>query len=143
MDTKEDPNTIILDLTNWDQPNAASEIFISDFDNMITTISPTPAPTFTVGDSTAWNWNSDTITLGHSEPSGTITLKGEHADIDINGVSLMETLRGIQDRLNILTPDPDMEKEWSELRALREQYEAKLAECREKSRAWQALKQAG
>jgi hypothetical protein len=33
-----------------------------------------------------------------------------------------------------------MEQEWDELRAIREQYEAKLAECKEKSQAWKALK---
>lgn len=140
MDAKEDPNTIILDLTNWDQPNAASEIYISDFDTMITTISPTPGPTFTVGDSTSWNWSADTITLGDAQPSGTISLRGENADIEINGESLMTMIRGIQDRLNILTPDRELEQEWQELKDLREQYEAKLAECREKSTAWKALK---
>lgn len=143
MDTKEDLHTIILDLTNWDQPNAASEIYISDFDNMITTISPTPAPSFTVGDSTSWNWSADTITLGDPQPSGTISLQGENADIEINGESLMAMIRGIQDRLNILTPDRELEQQWEELREIREQYEAKLAECRAKSRAWQALKQPG
>lgn len=84
------------------------------------------------------NWNTITIQDTDAKP-GTLSLKGEDADIDINGVSLMETLRGIQDRLNILAPDPDMEQEWSELKAIREQYEAKLAECREKSRVWKAL----
>ena len=52
-------------------------------------------------------------------------------------------IRDIQERLNILCPDPDMEAEWEELRAIREQYEAKLAECKEKSRAWKALQQKG
>lgn len=73
-------------------------------------------------------------------PSAKISLKGDDADIDINGVSLCDTIKGIQDRLNILCPDPGMEAEWDDLRAIREQYEAKLAECREKSRAWKALK---
>lgn len=80
------------------------------------------------------------ITILDSTPSPTITLRGEDADININGVSLMDTIRGIQDRLNILCPDPEMEQEWHELRALREQYDAKLAECREKSKVWKALK---
>lgn len=80
------------------------------------------------------------ITIIDPNPSPTITLRGEDADIDINGVSLLETIRGIQDRLNILCPDPEMEQEWDELREIREQYEAKLTECREKSRVWKALK---
>lgn len=80
---------------------------------------------------------------GWANPSGHLTLRGDDADIDINGVSLMETIRGIQDRLNILCPDPEMEQEWDELREIRAQYETKLAECREKSRAWRALQQSG
>lgn len=143
MDAKEDLNTITLDLSNWDQPNAASEIFISDFDCMITPTMPTPVPTITIGNSNSWNWSADTITLDGIQPSNKLTINGEHADIEINGESLMTMIRGIQDRLNILTPDRKLEQEWDELRVIREQYEAKLAECREKSQAWSALKQHG
>lgn len=143
MDTKEDLDTIVLDLSQWDEPHAASEIYISDFDSMITTITPTPVPTITIGDSTSWNWSADTITLDGIQPSNTLTINGENADIEINGESLMSMIRGIQDRLNILSPDRELEQEWDELRVIREQYEAKLAECREKSRAWRALQQQG
>ena len=92
------------------------------------------APTITLSDDWANGWNA---------PSGQLSLKGEDADIDINGISLMDTLKGIQEQLNMLCPDPEMEAEWDQLREIREQYEAKLAECREKSRAWKALKQQG
>ena len=73
-------------------------------------------------------------------PSGTLTLRGEDADIDINGVSLMETLRGIQERLNILQPNRELEAEWDQLRELGEQYRRLEQELAEKSRAWKALK---
>lgn len=92
-------------------------------------------PTITIDDTVRSN--------GWGQPNGTLKLTGNDADIDINGVSLMETIRGIQDRLNILCPDPEMEQEWDELREIRAQYEAKLQECREKSRAWRALQQSG
>jgi hypothetical protein len=77
------------------------------------------------------------------QPSSKIQLNGDDADIEVNGQSLMSMIQGIQDRLNILCPDPEMEQEWNDLRVIREQYEAKLAECREKSCAWKALKQSG
>lgn len=93
------------------------------------------APTITIND-TIWS-------NGWNDSSGTISLRGENADIDVNGVSLMDTIRGIQDRLNMLSPDAEMEAEWDELREIRAQYEAKLQECREKSRAWRALQQSG
>jgi hypothetical protein len=76
-------------------------------------------------------------------PAAKITLTGDDADIEINGESVVGMLREIRDRLNILQVSEEMESEWDELRILREQYEAKLAECREKSAAWKALKQAG
>lgn len=85
-------------------------------------------------------WSDSINTLGTS-PSSKITLNGDNADIEINGESVVGMLKEIRDRLNIIQVSEIMEAEWDELRALREQYEAKLAECREKSRAWDALKQ--
>ena len=76
-------------------------------------------------------------------PSAKITLTGDDADIEINGESVVGMLKEIRDRLNILQVSAEMEAEWDELRVLREQYEAKLSECRAKSAAWAALKQAG
>ena len=76
-------------------------------------------------------------------PPAKITLTGADADIEINGESVVGMLREIRDRLNILQVSKEMEAEWDELRILREQYEAKLTECREKSQAWGLLKQSG
>ena len=92
----------------------------------------TAAPTYTFSDLS--------IT---QPPAAKITLTGDDADIEINGESVVGMLKDIRDRLNILQVSEEMEQEWDELRILREQYEAKLSECREKSRAWSALKQAG
>jgi hypothetical protein len=90
----------------------------------------TAAPTYTFSD------------LSITQPAQTkITLTGDDADIEINGESVVGMLKEIRDRLNILQVSAEMEAEWDELRTLREQYEAKLAECREKSRAWAALKE--
>jgi hypothetical protein len=112
-----------------------SSITLTPFDSNITGNYSNLGPVLTINDS---NWNN-----AWNKPSGQLSLRGEDADIDINGVSLMDTIKGIQDRLNILCPDPEMEKEWDQLREIREQYEAKLQECREKSRAWKALQQSG
>ena len=89
-------------------------------------------------------WSTiDTITIPDTLPRSTLTLTGDDADIMVNGVSLMQTLQGMQQQLNMLAPDPAMEQQWDELRILREQYEAKLSECRQKSQAWKALQQSG
>ena len=104
-------------------------------------ISTVPAGPITwPNNSPSWTFSDLSIT---SPPQAKISLQGADADIEINGESVVSMLREIRDRLNILQVSAEMEQEWDELRALREQYEAKLAECREKSRAWSALKQAG
>lgn len=93
-----------------------------------------------------WGTLGSNITLGPLmsdtiNPSSKITLTGDDADIEINGESVMGVLKEIRDRLGIIQVSEAMEAEWDELKQLREQYEAKLAECREKSEAWSALKQ--
>lgn len=88
-------------------------------------------------------WN-DTImvsdlTFNHNR-SATIELNGEDADIRVNGESLMATLRGIEERLNILRPNTELEAEWDELRELGEQYRKLEAQFAEKSKVWSTLK---
>lgn len=112
-----------------------------DLSNITTGVSLGPTfnyPNITISNNgtTSAPW----ILQDNTKASAKITLNGEDADIEVNGESLCDMIRGIQDRLNILCPDPEMEQEWDELREIREQYEAKLAQCREKSRAWKALK---
>ena len=72
--------------------------------------------------------------------SGTIQLEGENADIRVNGESMMQTLRDIQDRLNILRPNTELEAEWDQLRAVGEQYRKLESEFKEKSKMWNILK---
>ena len=94
-----------------------------------------------------WSTLNSNITLGPlmsdtlAYPSSKITLTGDDADIEINGESVIGVLKEIRDRLGIIQVSEAMEAEWDQLRELRQQYEAKLAECREKSEAWSALKQ--
>ena len=73
-------------------------------------------------------------------PSGKLSLTGDDADIEINGESIVGMLKDIRDRLSILKVSEEMEAEWDDLADLRRQYEAKLAECREKSKMWDTLK---
>ena len=100
-------------------------------------ISPAYSNTMWTTNTTA-GWNG---TGGFTAaPSGTITLKGEEADIDINGRSLMKTLDALEERLNMLRPNPEMEKEWDELRELGERYRELEKQCKEKTRMWNKLK---
>jgi len=71
--------------------------------------------------------------------SATLSLKGENADIDINGKSLMKTLEGIEQRLAMLAPNPELEAEWNELEELGQAYRKLESELLEKTKMWKAL----
>ena len=72
--------------------------------------------------------------------SGKMALKGDGADIDINGKSLKNWMEKVEERLNILTPNPELEKEWDELRRLGERYRKLEKKCKEKAEVWNKLK---
>jgi hypothetical protein len=74
------------------------------------------------------------------EQNGKMVMKGAEADIEINGKSMSAWMEQIEQRLNILTPNPDMEKEWDQLRRLGERYRKLEKKCQEKSQMWNALK---
>ena len=69
-----------------------------------------------------------------------INLNGEGADIVVNGESLIGMLHRIEERLNILTPNPKLETEWAELQALGEQYRKLEQHIRDKQATWDRLK---
>jgi hypothetical protein len=73
-------------------------------------------------------------------PSPKIRLDGEGADIEVNGVSLMDMIGKIEQRLNILHPNTELEAEWEELRALGEQYRKLEQHIKDKQATWDRLK---
>ncbi len=101
-----------------------------------------PYTVSTTSPSTMWQDSSSSNTIANitSQPSGQLELRGEKADVVINGVSLKETLKGIQDRLNILHPNAELESDWNELRKLGEQYRKLEAELLEKQQMWSTLR---
>lgn len=87
---------------------------------------------------TAWNTAPVTITQ-----KATIDLKGEDADIVINGESLRDSIREIKEALRIpsrLSRDKGLEKDWSELQEAADHYEKLLKEYKEKQKVWDTLK---
>jgi hypothetical protein len=74
------------------------------------------------------------------EQSGQINIKGEKADIRINGKSMNRWMEQVEQRLNILTVNPELEKEWDDLRRLGERYRKLEKKCQEKAKMWEALK---
>jgi hypothetical protein len=90
--------------------------------------------------------NSPNVTTTSLNPWASITtspkiqLDGEGADIEVNGWSLIESIRRIEERLNILTPNDKLEAEWEELRELGNRYRELEQHIRDKQATWDRLK---
>ncbi len=91
---------------------------------------------WTTNTTSGWNGTS----AAELNQSGMLSLKGENADIDINGKSLMKTLEALEDRLNMMVPNPELEKDWDDLKKLGDRYRKLEKKCREKAEMWNKLK---
>jgi hypothetical protein len=90
---------------------------------------------------TAWTTNAaGGGGIGPSGQRGTLELKGDDADIRVNGRSLMDAIDALEQRLNILVPNPELEAEWDELRELGDRYRELEKKCQEKGDMWAKLK---
>jgi hypothetical protein len=72
-----------------------------------------------------------------------LSVKGDaefDGDITVKGRSLAKFMESVEHRLNILRPNPDLEAEWDQLRALGEQYRELERQLTEKSQMWATLK---
>ena len=91
---------------------------------------------------TVWTTNTADWSIGTIVgQSGTMELRGENADIKVNGRSLMDAIDALEQRLNILVPNPELEKEWDELRELGDRYRELERLCKEKGDMWAKLKE--
>jgi hypothetical protein len=90
-----------------------------------------------------WTTNttaSPSYTFSNSVPSNKISIQGEDADLEINGKSMKAWMERVEQQLNILTPDPELEAEWNELKRLGDRYRKLEKKCREKADMWEKLK---
>ena len=83
------------------------------------------------------------IATGTTASNNSISVHGDaefDGDITLKGRSLSEFMESVEQRLNILRPNPDLEAEWDQLRALGEQYRELEKQLAEKSQMWATLK---
>lgn len=113
------------------------------------------APSYTIstgtspwsGSNVTWaspnTWTtSDTFTINPNlivKPSGSISVKGDDADIDINGKSMKAWMEKVEERLNLLCVNPDLESDWEELREIGNQYRALEQRIKDKMTTWKKL----
>jgi hypothetical protein len=96
--------------------------------------------------------NAGPYTISTSSPSNSpwmtqnslsapkIQLNGEGADVEVNGWSLVDAVKRIEERLNLLQPNPKLEAEWHELKQLGDQYRALEEKLKEQTEMWAKLK---
>jgi|APCry1669188910_1035180.scaffolds.fasta_scaffold30173_2 hypothetical protein len=89
---------------------------------------------------TGLNQGNVSIANTQFEQSGKMVMRGKEADIEINGKSMSAWMEKVEQRLNILTPNPELEKDWDDLRRLGERYRKLEKKCKEKAQMWEALK---
>lgn len=99
----------------------------------ITSSITTPSTWTTAGTNTSpWFTSNST--------GGKITLNGEGADVTVNGWSLVDAVKRIEERLGLFQPNPELEKEWSDLQALGEQYRKLEQHIKDKQATFDRLK---
>jgi len=89
----------------------------------------------TTGTGTNYAWNTTSI-------NSTLSVQGDaefDGDITVKGRSLYEFMESVEQRLNILRPNPALEAEWDQLRALGKQYRELEQQLTEKSKMWNTL----
>jgi hypothetical protein len=106
--------------------------------NVYTTNTTNPYQTLTTGTSVGIGPSPD-YNMKVAQ-TGQIDIRGTDADIRINGKSMNRWMEQVEQRLNILTVNPELEKEWDELRRLGERYRKLEKKCQEKAKMWEALK---
>jgi hypothetical protein len=93
-------------------------------------------------------WTTNTSAVGglFADPAmavnqgGKLALKGENADLDINGKSLVRWMEAMEERMNWMQPNVELEKEWDDLKKLGDRYRKLEQKCREKAEMWKKLK---
>ena len=104
-----------------------------------TGINVTTSPVWTTN-TTAGQYSFVGQNVLNVQPNNTVHIRGEDADLLINDKSLKTRMEKVEERLNILTPNPEMEAEWDQLRKLGERYRKLEKKCREQADMWNKLK---
>lgn len=102
-----------------------------DYESPPTYVLPALSPTEDIGYNNVFSMSHDI--------DGKMRITGEDADIEINGISLKHTLEDIQQRMAILQPNPELEKEFKELREIRQKYMQLERNLLEKKEMWDTL----
>jgi hypothetical protein len=96
-----------------------------DLSGILNNVSITTPYTYSVSPNSIYTTGTGTspwATVNPTSASAKIQLNGEGADVEVNGWSLVAAVKRIEQRLGLFQPNPELEKEWEDLRELGEQY---------------------
>jgi hypothetical protein len=130
----EDSDTVNIDLNDF-LMNSSMSANGTNYQDLYSITTPSSNLTYTsTGTSNPWITYNDHSTLS---VSGDANFAG---DVRVQGRSLAEFMQQVEQRLNMLQPNPEMEREWDELRELGERYRELEQQCKEKAKMWNRLK---
>jgi hypothetical protein len=95
-----------------------------------------PNTIYTTSTGTAAPW----ATFNPNTTSAKINLTGKEADIEVNGWSLVDAVKRIEERLDLFQPNPELEKEWADLKKLGDRYRKLEQRIKDKQATWNRLK---
>ena len=133
-------------MNNYDWINNNSGYYTMADDNLSNseTITLDISDTDTITFPTDYNFDFSAIDLGFNPgidvTQGDIAVHND-GDIKLGERSLKQFMDKVDERLNILQPNPELEAEWDELKRLGEQYRKMEQELLEKNKMWEKLKE--
>lgn len=115
-------------------------------DDTITLTNTNNSVLTTNGISANWNSISPTwadYTITSTSLNNSLEIKGDaniEGDLKVKGISIVETLEKIEEKLAILHPNKELESRWERLRQLREEYIKVEQELLDSEKMWNILK---
>jgi hypothetical protein len=113
-------------------------------DTLNYTINSSAIDTLTI-DNSSYNWGTSVTNAAMTFQDATTRFDcdvniSESRDLKIGDRSLKEFMGQVEERLNILHPNPELEEKWNDLAELGKRYRKLEAEILEKERMWKILK---
>ncbi len=130
-------------LAEWDLNDQNNMITVSSTPDPSSITSPYTVTTGTNFPNAVWTaaTTGTTAPWFTSNPTGSkIQLDGQDADVTVNGWSLVDAVKRIEERLGLYQPNPELEAEWADLRELAEQYRTLAQHIRDKQATFDRLR---
>jgi hypothetical protein len=150
VEHKQRPEEVLFERADDEPVDVNNTISLNDIHSNISLTTPYTYTSTTFGTNfpnaiwTSSGTNSAPwFTTSPNNPIGTsakIQLNGEGADVEVNGWSLVDAVKRIEQRLNLFQPNPKLESEWNELFELGRKYRELEQQIKDKQATWDRLK---